>query len=156
MTKHFKGFYTLLQELGSKATMSIFFHQSDLIVQNEDQQADFWNTFNSQLRGGNDEDLGAQVDFYHTSINDHSIIEQMSKIMSKMIDRQMNTLRKMMSDLSSVRCLDSVLPSGQGLFIRRFHQDVLLHRLRADRLRLVFSLCRHAGHLHGLFQHLRP
>jgi hypothetical protein len=102
--KHFRGFYSLLQELGSKATINVFFHQSDLLVQNqtEDHQADFWNNLNNHMRGGQDEDISGQIDFYYTSIQDHSLLEHMSKVMSKMIDRQLNTLRKMMSDLSSV------------------------------------------------------
>lgn len=113
MAKHFKGFYNLLQELGSRATISVFYHQCDIDVHGDEQQNEFWTIFTEQLRSeANDEDISNAIDLYSTSIYDHTLTENMSKIMSKMVERQLPTLKKMINEISSVSLADSVLHHG--------------------------------------------
>lgn len=112
VAKHFKGFYTLIKDLNPKAIVSVFYHQFDPEMQGEEQLNEFWSIFTDQLKGeASEEDISSAIDLYATSIHSHSLIEMMSRIMSKMIEKQVPTLKLMMNGLYSVTYLVTLVLS---------------------------------------------
>lgn len=80
----------------------MFLHKADSENHQDANQDDFWQAFTSELKGGNEDDIDHNIELYNTSIYDHSIFEMMSKIVSKMIEKQVKGLKSMMADISSV------------------------------------------------------
>lgn len=98
----------MLQDINPKASINIFFHQIDNDLSGEEKSSEIWRIFIENLEDKIDNNPlsrtnTSQLNYYLTSIYDHSILETMSKIVSKIVAKQIKILPKMMNDISSVK-----------------------------------------------------
>ena len=102
-------------EINPDASMNVFFHKNDLDFYNEDKNNDATRILVEAIESTldpainiNKNNVKNKLVIYNTSIYDPSILESMSKIISKLIGEKFPHLNIMMNDISSTCNLDKV------------------------------------------------